>query len=95
MVQADKNKKQVAFFVTCLIDNVRPAIGFNVVTLLQQSGYEVVVPGAQTCCGQPNYNGGDKENARTIARQVIDAFLPYEYIVIASGSCGALRHRIP
>ncbi|HJL61072.1 MAG TPA: (Fe-S)-binding protein [Pseudomonadales bacterium] len=84
------HQKEVALFVTCLIDNVRPGIGFSVVTLLEQSGYSVVVPERQTCCGQPNYNGGDKDNALKVARQVIDVFLPYKYVVVASGSCGGM-----
>lgn len=84
------DKKEVALFVTCLIDNLRPDIGFNVVSLIEDSGFKVVVPEAQSCCGQPNFNGGDKRNAQKTARKVIDTFLEYEYVVIASGSCGGM-----
>ncbi|MBV1877348.1 MAG: (Fe-S)-binding protein [Pseudomonadales bacterium] len=90
------DKKDVAFFVTCLIDNLRPEIGFSVVTLLEKNGFNVVVPEAQSCCGQPNYNGGDPLNARKIARHFIDIFMPYDYIVAASGSCaGMVIHHYP
>ncbi len=82
--------KQVALFVTCLVNNVKPSLGFDVVTILESCGYEVVVPGQQTCCGQPNYNGGGRDAAKAIARQVIDTFLPFEAVVIPSGSCGGM-----
>ena len=89
-------QKEVALFVTCLIDTIRPSLGFDVVSLLERSGYQVVVPEAQTCCGQPNYNGGDKQNAEITARQVIDTFLPYRFVVVASGSCGGMiKHHYP
>ena len=87
---------RVALFVTCLIDLMRPNAGFAAVKLLQQAGCEVVVPEAQTCCGQPAYNNGDQDNARAIARQVISMLEPYERVVIPSGSCGGmLVHHYP
>lgn len=80
---------RVGLFVTCLVDLVRPEIGFSVVKLLEKTGFTVEVPQAQTCCGQPGYNSGDREAARRLALQVLEAFEPYEYIVVPSGSCGA------
>src|SRR5262249_13737857 len=65
----------------------RPSIGFAAVKLLEEAGCTVEVPRAQTCCGQPAYNSGDKEGAKTIARQVIAAFADYDYVVAPSGSC--------
>jgi len=85
-----EKKGEVAFFVTCLIDNLRPDIGFSVVSLIEDAGFKVVIPELQSCCGQPNFNGGDKLNAQKTARKVIDAFIDYEYVVIASGSCGGM-----
>jgi L-lactate dehydrogenase complex protein LldE len=81
---------QIALFATCLVDLFRPSVGFAAVKLLEQAGCEVVVPGNQVCCGQPAFNNGDQENARAIARQVIDTFCDYEYVVIPSGSCGGM-----
>jgi L-lactate dehydrogenase complex protein LldE len=87
---------RVALFVTCLVDLFRPNVGFAAIKLLQDSGCEVHVPEAQTCCGQPAYNNGDLDNARAIARQVIEAFSGYDYIVAPSGSCaGMLRQHYP
>lgn len=93
--QSDRND-QVALFVTCLIDVVRPGLGFDVVTLLNDAGYSVTVPAEQTCCGQPNYNGGDQAGARQVARRTIDVLLRHDFIVVASGSCaGMIKHHYP
>jgi L-lactate dehydrogenase complex protein LldE len=87
---------RVALFVTCLVDLFRPTIGFAAVKLLEQAGCVVEVPRAQTCCGQPAYNSGDRGDARKIALQVLDNFAGYDYTVAPSGSCaGMLRQHYP
>ncbi|NQW01478.1 MAG: (Fe-S)-binding protein [Rhodospirillales bacterium] len=86
----------VGLFVTCLVDLMRPAIGFATVKLLQDAGCQVSVPAAQTCCGQPAYNSGDRKNTRAIAQQVIATFEAFEYVVVPSGSCGGMiSHHYP
>jgi L-lactate dehydrogenase complex protein LldE len=80
----------VGLFVTCLVDLFRPTVGFAAVRLLEQAGCTVEVPAAQTCCGQPAYNSGDRADTRAIAQQVIAAFEPYDYVVAPSGSCGGM-----
>ncbi len=88
--------KTVALFVTCLVDLFRPSVGFAAVKLLEDAGCRVVVPAAQTCCGQPAYNSGDRGDAIAIARQVIEAFAGFTYVVAPSGSCaGMIRHHYP
>src|SRR5712672_1427955 len=81
---------RVALLVTCLVDLFRPSVGFAAVKLLEQAGCTVEVPRAQTCCGQPAYNSGDKADAKAIARQVIAAFAGYDYVVAPSGSCAGM-----
>ena len=81
---------RVALFATCLVDLLRPSVGFAAVKLLEQAGCEVEVPLAQTCCGQPAYNNGDKKTAIQLAKQVVDTFYHYDYIVVPSGSCGGM-----
>jgi L-lactate dehydrogenase complex protein LldE len=81
---------RVALFVTCLVDLFRPSVGFAAVKLLEDAGCRVEVPRAQSCCGQPGYNSGDRADAKAIARQVIDAFTGYDYVVVPSGSCGGM-----
>ncbi|WP_118133401.1 (Fe-S)-binding protein [Oceanicella sp. SM1341] len=83
------SKPKVALFVTCLVDMFRPSVAFATIKLLEQAGCEVEVPEAQTCCGQPAWNSGDRRTAASIARQVIAAFEGYDYVVAPSGSCGA------
>ncbi len=86
----------IGLFVTCLVDLFRPSVGFAAVKLLEQAGCRVEVPTAQTCCGQPAYNSGDNPDAAAIARQVIQAFEAFDYVVAPSGSCaGMLKKHYP
>lgn len=87
-VNRSNRRPRVGLFVTCLVDAWRPVVGFATVKLLEAAGCEVVVPPTQTCCGQPAYNSGDSEDARAVARKVIDAFAAVDYVVVPSGSCG-------
>jgi len=89
-------RPRVALFVTCLVDLHRPSVGFAAIKLLERAGCQVEVPRAQTCCGQPAYNAGDRATARDIARGLLDAFGGYDYVVVPSGSCGGiLRNHFP
>jgi L-lactate dehydrogenase complex protein LldE len=86
---------RVGLFVTCLVDLIRPSVGFAAAKLLQDAGCIVEVP-EQTCCGQPAYNSGDRATTRQIAEQVIAAFEFYDYVVAPSGSCaGMLKTHYP
>ena len=84
-----KSQPRVGLFVTCLVDIIRPSVGFAAVKLLEDAGCKVVVP-SQTCCGQPAYNSGDRGSAKMLARQAIDAFEDCDYVVAPSGSCGGM-----
>ena len=89
-------RPRVGLFVTCLVDLMRPAVGFAAVKLLEDAGCDVVVPAAQTCCGQPAYNSGDTKDAKPLARQVIAAFADVDYVVVPSGSCaGTIKVHYP
>jgi L-lactate dehydrogenase complex protein LldE len=87
--------KKVGLFVTCLADMFRPSVAFATVKLLEAAGYRVEVPEQQTCCGQPAYNSGDKSTTAEIARQTIEAFDGYEFVVGPSGSCIGMLHYYP
>ncbi len=85
----------VALFVTCLVDLFRPAVGLAAAQLLEQAGFDLCVP-AQGCCGQPNFNSGDRDGARRMAAGIIEQFAGFDYVVAPSGSCAAmLRHHYP
>lgn len=87
--------KRVGLFVTCLVDFLRPSVGFAAMKLLEDAGCTVEVP-LQSCCGQPAFNSGDRATTRAIAEQVIAAFEGYDYVVAPSGSCaGMLKVHYP
>ena len=86
---APKHRPRVGLFVTCLVDIIRPTVGFAAVKLLEDTDCTVVVP-PQTCCGQPAYNAGDRATAKALARQAIETFADYDYVVVPSGSCGGM-----
>jgi L-lactate dehydrogenase complex protein LldE len=81
---------KVGLFVTCLVDLMRPSIGFAALKLLQSAGCDVVVPAGQTCCGQPGYNSGDRDAAQMLAKKLLGEFDGCDYIVVPSGSCGGM-----
>jgi L-lactate dehydrogenase complex protein LldE len=81
---------RVGLFVTCLVDMMRPEIGFSTLKLLEAAGCDVVVPDLQTCCGQPAYNSGDRQSARDLAEKFINEFEGFDYVVLPSGSCGGM-----
>jgi L-lactate dehydrogenase complex protein LldE len=92
---AARETRHVGLFVTCLVDLIRPSVGFAAAKLLEDAGCTVAVP-PQSCCGQPAFNSGDRATTREIAEQVIAAFAPYDYVVAPSGSCaGMLKVHYP
>ncbi len=78
---------RLALYVTCLVDLMRPAVGFAALRLLEEAGCEVVVPPGQTCCGQPAWSAGNRDLARNLAKKAIVELEPFDYVVIPSGSC--------
>ncbi|WP_457091212.1 (Fe-S)-binding protein [Microvirga sp. P5_D2] len=82
-------RPRVGLFVTCLVDLMRPSVGFAAVKLLEDVGCIVEAP-VQTCCGQPAYNSGDRGTTRDLAMRMIDTFQGYDYIVVPSGSCAGM-----
>lgn len=78
---------RLALYVTCLVDLMRPSVGFASLRLLEAAGCEVFVPEGQTCCGQPAWSAGDRALACDLARKAIGELEGYDYVVIPSGSC--------
>ena len=87
---------KVALFVTCMVDMMYPQVGIATVELLEKQGVEVVFPEGQTCCGQPAFNSGYRDEAVQMATHFLDVFYPLvekgevEAIVVPSGSCGTM-----
>lgn len=86
-METTATRPRAGLFATCLVDLTRPSVGFAAAKLIEAAGCDVVVP-SQTCCGQPAFNSGDRETARALALQAIEAFRDCDYVVIPSGSCG-------
>lgn len=87
---------RVALFVTCIIDQLFPQVGLAMCQVLERLGYTVDFPEAQTCCGQPAFNTGYREEARRVARHFLEVFREAECVVIPSGSCTAMiMHHYP
>lgn len=84
---------RVSLFVTCIVDYLFPQVGVAVVKTLQKLGVEVGFPMEQTCCGQPAFNYGYRDEARRVARHCLRALEKSECVVCPSGSCTAMiRH---
>jgi L-lactate dehydrogenase complex protein LldE len=81
---------RVALMVTCLGDALFPEVGVATVRLLRRLGHEVDFPQAQTCCGQPHFNSGYHDDARALARHMIETFADRGSVVAPSGSCAAM-----
>lgn len=92
IASGERHRPCVGLFVTCLVDVMRPTVGFAAAKLLEDAGCRVVVP-AQTCCGQPAFNSGDRATAKALAGQTIQAFADCDYVVTPSGSCGGMLIR--
>ncbi|HPE58994.1 MAG: (Fe-S)-binding protein [Thiothrix sp.] len=80
----------VYFFGTCLIDLFYPDAGVSAVQLLQREGVHVIFPPNQTCCGQPAWNSGYRDEARKVARAQLALFSKPIPVVIPSGSCAGM-----
>ncbi|HET6880532.1 MAG TPA: (Fe-S)-binding protein, partial [Pirellulales bacterium] len=89
----DESRPEVGLFIPCYIDQLYPQVGLATVELLHRLNVTIDFPPAQTCCGQPMANTGCTEAARPLARQFLQVFGGYRYVVCPSGSCVAMvRH---
>jgi L-lactate dehydrogenase complex protein LldE len=80
-------RKQVSLFVTCIVDQIMPEVGVATVRLLRRAGFDVAFPQEQTCCGQPFFNSGFRQQARRLAERTVDIFAGAPAVVLPSGSC--------
>jgi len=94
--KSDSQRPRVALFVTCMVDTLYPQVGLAAVDLLEHYGTAVVFPEDQTCCGQPAFNAGYRDEARRMAVHFLDVFAPLvengavDAVVAPSGSCVAM-----
>jgi L-lactate dehydrogenase complex protein LldE len=98
MPTSSARPRRAQLFITCLADSLFPSVGEATVRILERLGLAVEFPAAQTCCGQPAYNGGFWRESRAMAASFLDAFeaTAPDPVVAPSGSCVAmLRHGFP
>ncbi len=83
---------RITLFVPCFMDTLYPRAGMSIVTVLERLGHQVEYHEDLFCCGQPAFNGGYWDEARTVATPVVEklAAVDTDAIVIGSGSCGAM-----
>ncbi len=94
--QYPEKPEKIYFFGTCLVDLLYPEAGLAGMQLIQREGIEVIFPQNQTCCGQPAWNAGYREQTPAVALNQMRCF-PNDYpVVIPSGSCaGMMRFHYP
>lgn len=84
----------IQLFITCIVDTLYPEVGEAVCTVLERAGVTISVPRGQTCCGQPAFNAGMRQEAARLAKHIIRTFEAAPgAVVVPSGSCAAMiRH---
>src|SRR2546422_152544 len=81
---------KVTLFIPCFVDLMFPQVGISIVQILERLGHTIECPEELACCGQPAFNSGYWEEARSLAVNVLRRLQDAEVVVIASGSCGAM-----
>jgi L-lactate dehydrogenase complex protein LldE len=80
----------VSLFIPCFVDQMTPRVGLAVARVLERLGHTCEFRSAQTCCGQPSFNAGYWDEARTVAIRAVEVFAGAEAVVGPSGSCVAM-----
>ena len=66
------------------------------VKVLEKAGCTVVYNSEQTCCGQPAFNAGFREESREVCIKFLEDFSGTDYVVSPSASCtGFVRNYYP
>ena len=88
--------RDIYYFGTCLVDLFYPQAGMAGIQLLERFGARVHYPQEQSCCGQPPFNSGFRDEAQNVAIQQLALFdQPFD-LVVPSGSCaGMIKHHWP
>jgi L-lactate dehydrogenase complex protein LldE len=88
--------KDVTLFIQCLVDTLYPEVGESMVQVLRRLDAKLDCPTEQTCCGQPAFNSGYRDEARMAARHFIEVFEGSDAVVCPSGSCvNMVRNHYP
>jgi L-lactate dehydrogenase complex protein LldE len=77
----------VQLFIPCFVDQLYPQTAFNMVKVLEKAGVDVEYNEEQTCCGQPAFNAGFRDEARDVCTKFLKDFGGHDYVVAPSASC--------
>lgn len=77
----------VQLFIPCFVDQLYPETAFNMVKVLEKAGCSVSYNTSQTCCGQPAFNAGFWDEAKSVCTKFLKDFNGTDYIVAPSASC--------
>ena len=77
----------VQLFIPCFVDQLYPGTAFNMIKVLEKAGCTVTYNTAQTCCGQPAFNAGFRDDAKSVCSKFIKDFAGSDYIIAPSASC--------
>jgi len=89
-VNPDNKINEVYFYGTCLIDLWAPEAGISAIKLIQREGIKVIFPQNQTCCGQPAFNSGYRDESKKVVAEQIKLFPKQIPIIVPSSSCAAM-----
>lgn len=89
LYKTGRQKGRVALFAGCTINYIYPQIGRQLIKTLTALGYDVVVPGAEVCCGAPLLSLGMGKEAALKAEKNIRAFsrLRVEAVISLCPTC--------
>jgi L-lactate dehydrogenase complex protein LldE len=86
----------IQLFIPCFVDQLYPDTAFNMIRVLEKAGCTVQYNIEQSCCGQPAFNAGFREDAKEVCIKFLNDFPGTDYIVTPSASCtGFVRNYYP
>lgn len=93
---AGEMRGRVAFLPGCVMDALFLPVNVATVRVLQQAGYEVVIPAQGSCCGALHAHAGRQEQAADLGRAVVAGLAaaeaaagPVAALISNAGGCGA------
>jgi L-lactate dehydrogenase complex protein LldE len=77
----------VQLFIPCFVDQLYPSTAFNMIKVLEKAGCTITYNQDQTCCGQPAFNAGFRQEAKSVCTKFLKDFSGKDIIVSPSASC--------
>ncbi|MBV8069912.1 MAG: (Fe-S)-binding protein [Acidobacteriaceae bacterium] len=85
-----ERRYRVAFLAGCIANIAFARLNDATVHVLRRNGCEVVIPGAQTCCGALHLHTGLREKAKGLARRNVEACAgEFDAVITNAAGCGS------